>query len=739
MSKSLVIVESPSKAKTIQKYLGSAYIVKSSVGHVRDLPKDDIGIDIENGFIPHYTTIRGKGKVVTEIRQAAKKADKVYLATDPDREGEAIAWHIAEELKNRDNLFRVRFNEITKKAILDGLAAPTRIDQDMVDAQQARRVLDRIVGYKLSPLLWDKVKRGLSAGRVQSVAVRLVAEREAEIRAFNPEEWWSVTAQFPGPPPFAAKLTHLDGKKTKLGDGDGAQGVVDTTRGRPFTVAKVTKKEKKKRPVPPFITSKLQQDAARQLGFTPKRTMSVAQQLYEGVELGTEGPVGLITYMRTDSTRLGGEALDAAREFISDRYGADYLPPKPVQYRSKKSAQDAHEAIRPTDVSRTPEQLLPVLSREQHRLYRLIWSRFVACQMVPARYDETAVDLACANATFRTTGSVLTFPGFTAVYTEGREEPAEGEEPEGSLPALSEGQELTPTEVNPKQHFTQPPPRFNEALLIKELEERGIGRPSTYAAIITTIQDRKYVEKREARLHLTDLGAVVNDLLVNHFANIVSPEFTARMEQDLDEVEEGRKEWGKSVRDFYDPFAKDLEKAQTEMRNVKREAIPTDIDCEKCGEKMVIRWGRHGRFLACSTYPECKSTKEFVEDENGIRVVGAQVVDTPCPECGKPMAIKTGKFGRFLACTAYPDCKTTRPIPTGVSCPRDGCDGELIEKQSRKGKVFYSCSTYPKCDFASWDRPVAETCPECDSPYLVAKGQGIACPTKGCGYRKQAA
>ncbi|MBI5138123.1 MAG: type I DNA topoisomerase [Nitrospirae bacterium] len=740
MPKSLVIVESPSKAKTIQKYLGSGYVVKSSVGHVRDLPKDDIGIDVENGFTPQYTTIRGKGKVLQEIRSAAKTADKVFLATDPDREGEAIAWHIAQEIKSDDKLFRVRFNEITKKAILDGIDHPTQIDVDMVNAQQARRVLDRIVGYKLSPLLWEKVKRGLSAGRVQSVAVRLVAEREAEIKAFVPEESWSITAEFDGKPPFAAKLTKLDGQTVKLREGDAAQAVVAELAGAPFTVADIAKKERKKRPVAPFITSKLQQDAARQLGFTPKRTMSIAQQLYEGVELGSEGPVGLITYMRTDSTRISQDALDEARVFVAGRYGAEYLPDAPNIYKSKASAQDAHEAIRPTDVNHTPDQLQGVLSREQYRLYRLIWSRFVASQMMPARYDDTAVDLACGRATFRANGSVMTFAGFTAVYTEGREESdtKADEEQEGSLPALADGQTLAARALLPRQHFTQPPPRYNEALLIKELEERGIGRPSTYATIISTIQDRKYVEKREARFHLTDLGGVVNDLLVAHFANIVSAEFTARMEQDLDEVEEGRKQWVTSVQEFYDPFARDLEAAKAGMRNIKRETVPTDIDCDQCGQKMVIRWGRHGRFLACSTYPECKNTKEFTEDEGGVRIQGDEVVDTPCPACGKPMAVKTGKFGRFLACTGYPACKTTRPIPTGVPCPRD-CGGELVEKQSRKGKVFYSCSTYPKCDFASWDRPVPEACPDCGSPYLVAKGQGLVCPNKGCGFKKKAA
>ncbi len=736
MSKSLVIVESPSKAKTIQKYLGSGFIVKSSVGHVKDLPKDDIGIDIDNDFTPRYTTIRGKGKVLQDIRSAAKKADKVYLATDPDREGEAIAWHIAQELKSDDKLYRVLFNEITKKAILAGIDNPTKIDIGMVNAQQARRVLDRIVGYKLSPLLWEKVKRGLSAGRVQSVAVRLVAEREAEIRAFVPEESWSITAEMDAKPAFSAKLTKLDGKATKLKEGDTANALVKELSGQPFTVEKVTKKERKKRPVPPFITSKLQQDAARQLGFTPKRTMSVAQQLYEGVELGSKGPVGLITYMRTDSTRISNDALDAARGFINERYGADYLPAKANIYKTKNSAQDAHEAIRPTDVTLAPEQVKHALSNEQYRLYRLIWSRFVASQMLPAKFDDTAVDMACGRAIFRANGSVMTFPGFTAVYTEGREESDKLQDDDGSLPVLTEGEQLAAKKLIPKQHFTQPPPRYNEALLIKVLEERGIGRPSTYATIITTIQDRKYVEKREGRFHLTDLGAVVNELLVAHFSNVVSPEFTARMEQELDEVEEGKKGWVDSVKDFYTPFAKDLDAAKTEMRNVKRETIPTDIDCDKCGEKMVIRWGRHGRFLACSTYPECKNTKEFEEDENGIRIVSDEVSDTPCPKCDKPMVVKTGKFGRFLACTGYPDCKTTRPIPTGVPCPRD-CGGELVEKQSRKGKIFYSCSTYPKCDFASWDKPVAEGCPDCDSSYLVIKGQSIVCPTKGCGYRKK--
>lgn len=744
MAKSLVIVESPSKARTIQKYLGSDYIVKSSVGHVRDLPTDEIGIDVEHGFIPKYVTISGKKKVMSEIRSAAKKVQNIYLATDPDREGEAISWHIAEVLGNAGRMYRVRFNEITKKAILDGIANPSRIDTDMVNAQQARRVLDRIVGYRISPLLWEKVKRGLSAGRVQSVAVRLVAEREAEIRAFVPVESWSVNAAFSGPPPFEARLSKLDGKAAEIAEGKTAEAVVAEVSGQPFTVSSVTRKEKKRNTAPPFITSKLQQDAARKLGFTPKKTMTVAQQLYEGVELDTEGPVGLITYMRTDSTRIADDALQAVREFVGNTYGADYLPKGPNVFKTKKAAQDAHEAIRPTDVNRTPEQLKNALSNDQYRLYLLIWSRFVASQMVPARYDETGVDMTCGRATFRATGRVMTFPGFTRVYVEKQDQRAEAAEAaeakKGELPRLEEGQQFTPTGITPKQHFTQPPPRFSEALLIKELEEKGIGRPSTYAAIISTIQDRKYVEKREGRLHPTDLGLVVNDLLVAHFSNIVNAEFTARMEQELDAVEEGNKDWQASLKDFYEPFSKDLEAAKTSMRNIKREAVPTDIDCEKCGEKMVIRWGRHGRFLACSTYPDCKSTGEFTEDEEGnIRVVEDEVADVKCGKCGKNMIIKNGKYGRFLACAGYPDCRTTQPIPTGVPCPRDGCGGDVIEKQSRKGKVFFSCNNYPKCDFASWDRPVGRACPDCGSPYLVEKKSGTACPVKGCGYTEKAA
>ena len=744
MAKSLVIVESPSKARTIQKYLGTDYIVKSSVGHVRDLPTDEIGIDIENGFVPKYVTISGKKKIMTEIRSAAKKVDSIYLATDPDREGEAISWHIAEALGDAKKMFRVRFNEITKKAILDGIAHPSRIDIDMVNAQQARRVLDRIVGYRISPLLWEKVKRGLSAGRVQSVAVRLVAEREAEVRAFVPVESWSVNAAFAGPPAFEAKLSKLDGKTAAIADGKTAEGVVKELSGNPLTVSKVARKEKKRNTTAPFITSKLQQDAARKLGFTPKKTMAVAQQLYEGLELGSEGPVGLITYMRTDSTRVADDALQEVREFIGATYGKDYLPAKPNAFKTKKGAQDAHEAIRPTNVTRTPEQLKSALSNDQYRLYLLIWSRFVASQMVPARYDETGVDMTCGRATFRATGRVMTFAGFTKVYVERQDQRAEAAEEaeakKGELPRLEEGQQLTPAGITPKQHFTQPPPRFSEALLIKELEEKGIGRPSTYAAIISTIQDRKYVEKKESRLHPTDLGTVVNDLLVTHFSNIVSAEFTARMEQELDAVEEGHKDWKDSLKDFYEPFSKDLEAAKVNMRNIKREAIPTDIDCEKCGKKMVIRWGRHGRFLACSTYPECKSTGEFTEDEQGnIRVVEDEVADVKCAECGKDMVIKNGKYGRFLACTGYPDCRTTQPIPTGVACPKDGCGGDLIEKESRKGKVFFSCSNYPKCDFASWDRPVDKACPDCGSPYLVEKKSGIACPVKACGYTEKAA
>ncbi|MFI5305431.1 MAG: type I DNA topoisomerase [Nitrospiria bacterium] len=773
MGKSLIIVESPSKAKTISKYLGRKYLVKASVGHVRDLPKSKLGINLEKGFKPEYTVIRGKKKILDEIIEAASKAEKVYLAPDPDREGEAIAWHIAEEIasaakkgnkkkKKSDNkIFRVLFNEITEKAIKKAIESPGEIDLNKVNAQQARRILDRIVGYTISPLLWEKVKRGLSAGRVQSVAVRLICEREAEIAKFIAEEYWSVTAQLSkidqkedsAANVFPARLISIDGNPVSISNEAGAQAILHQLEGRPFIVERIEKKEKKKNPVPPFITSKLQQEGSRKLRFTPKKTMMLAQQLYEGIELGEEGPVGLITYMRTDSTRISVEAQQEALELILNKYGRDFVPDQPNIYKSKKSAQDAHEAIRPTALNHAPDEIKNFLTKDQYLLYKLIWTRFLASQMKPAIIEGTKVDVKAGNALFRANGNVVVFPGFTIVYSEVREEKSVAEteasknndlnEEENTLPNLLESERLNLMSLDPKQHFTQPPPRYNEALLIKELEENGIGRPSTYATIISTIQDRKYVEKIEGRLKPSELGVIVNGLLVESFPELVNSEFTARMEEDLDSVEEGEKKWNDTVKEFYTYFEKDLKKAQTEMRDVKREEIPTDIDCELCHKKMVIKWGRNGRFLACPGYPECKNTHDFVEESDGkIKVVQRDISTSEiCEKCGKPMIIKVGRFGRFMACSGYPECKTTKALSIGVKCPREGCNGNVTQRRSKRGRIFYGCSEYPKCDFAVWDRPVPKSCPRCQAPFLVEKvfrsGIKLKCANKECDYEEE--
>ncbi|HXY54200.1 MAG TPA: type I DNA topoisomerase [Nitrospirota bacterium] len=746
--KSLVIVESPAKAKTIAKYLGKNFTVKASVGHIMDLPKSRLGVDIEKDFEPKYIMIKGKAPVVKELKSAAKKADRILIATDPDREGEAIASHVAETIADSAKtaeIYRVLFNEITKKAILLAIEHPGKIDENKVDAQQARRVLDRLVGYQISPILWKKVRRGLSAGRVQSVALRLIREREEEIKAFVPEEFWSLTALLEGktPPQFEARLLKKDEEKLRVKNNEEVQKILDDLQGKPYAVTKVEKKERRRNPVPPFTTSKLQQEAGRKLGFTAKRTMGIAQSLYEGVDLGKEGTTGLITYMRTDSTRVGKEAQEEARELIASKYGRDYLPEKPPVYASAKSAQEAHEAIRPTSALREPESMMKYLEKDQYKLYKLIWNRFVASQMSSAVIDQTSVDIKAGDYTFRATGSTVKFPGFMAVYMEEKPEDmvTDDENGEAVLPPLSEGEMLRLIKLDPKQHFTQPPPRFSEALLVKTLEEKGIGRPSTYAAIISTIQDRHYVQKVENRFRPTELGILVSDLLVNHFPVVMDVAFTARMEEELDKIEEGQMQWVEAVKDFYKPFNESLEKAQADMKDFKAEQIATDIACEKCGKPMVIKWGRNGQFLACSGYPDCKNTKPFVRRENGeVEAAPEETTDEKCPKCGSPMVVKRGRFGKFLACSRYPECNYTQGMSTGVTCPEDG--GKIVERRSRFGKVFYSCSNYPACKFAIWYKPVSRPCPQCGAPFLVEKyskktGPFIACLKKECGYKEE--
>jgi len=768
-AKNLVIVESPAKARTLEKYLGRDYQVKASVGHVVDLPKSKLGVDIKKDFAPDFHVIQTKKKVIDDLKKAAKGKENIYLASDPDREGEAIAWHIADQLaKNHKRMHRVLFNEITKKAVQAAIAKPQELDRNKFDAQIARRVLDRLVGYQISPLLWKKVRRGLSAGRVQSVAVRLVCEREREIRAFETVEYWSLTALLEGrvAPSFKARLAQwqgqkVDNKNLRLENEQSVQDIVRSLQDASWAIGEIEKKERRRYPTPPFVTSKLQQEAARKLGFQPRRTMQLAQQLYEGIELGNEGSIGLITYMRTDSTRVSPDALAALRQHIQGQYGKEYLPGKPNTFRSKKNAQDAHEAIRPTSLDYSPERVRRYLRRDLFQLYSLIWDRFVASQMVPAVYDQTSFEIPVQEAVFRATGQQIKFDGFMKVYIEGRDERAQqadgadesdADEPqdlEGVLPDLQKGDALKLLSMDPRQHFTQPPPRYSQASLIKELDEKGIGRPSTYAAIISNILDREYVIQNEGRaLAPTDLGFLVTDLLVESFPDILNVEFTAGMEDELDKIEEGKEKWTKAMKRFYTPFSRDLKKAEKEMRDVKRQEVPTDIDCDKCGAKMVIKWGRNGEFLACPQYPECKNTKNFKRSEAGdITIAPEEEVNEACGECGRPMLLRWGKFGRFLGCSGYPECKNIqpleKPVDLGIKCPE--CkEGNIKERKSRWGKVFYGCDKYPECKFASWDKPMPTPCPDCDSPILVEKvtkraGRTHRCYKKECGYSIQVA
>ncbi|HUU02526.1 MAG TPA: type I DNA topoisomerase [Myxococcota bacterium] len=742
MVKSLLIVESPTKAKTIKRYVGKNYTVKASVGHVKDLPKSKMGVDVKNGFNVELVVIRGKKKVLDELRAAAKKADKVLLAPDPDREGEAIAWHIAEEIRPvNQNVSRVVFNEITKRAVQEAIKNPRELNQQLYDAQQARRVLDRLVGYEISPLLWEKVRRGLSAGRVQSVALRLVVEREQAIEAFEPQEYWTIEETVRNSTdddsPFTAALSKIGGQKAKIENGEHAEKIKKDLRAASQVVLAVEKKSRTRRPLPPYTTSTLQQAAASQLRFTAKKTMRIAQQLYEGVEISEEGSVGLITYMRTDSTRLSQDAVDAVREHIEKAHGKEFLPDEPLVYKAKKGAQDAHEAIRPTTIEYSPARVKANLTPEQLKLYDLIWCRFVACQMASASYQVTSIDIAAGeDYLLRASGSVCVFDGFLAV-TRSDKEADEGV----TFPPLSTGDVLRVDSIDTGQHFTQPPPRFSDGTLIKEMEERGIGRPSTYASILDTILSKRYVEKDKGRLHPTELGCLVTELLVKSFPGILDVDFTAMMENKLDEVEEGKQDWVSLMREFYGPFEKTLEKARLEMRDVKREEVATEHCCEKCGKPMVVKWGRNGYFLACSGYPECKNTKE-IKSHNGNQVEIAPVEETGevCEKCGRPMIVKRGRFGRFLACSGYPECKNAKAISTGVACPQ--CkQGQLVERRSKKGRIFYACNSYPECKFSVFNRPLAESCPQCGFGILVYKetkrdGEIIACSVKDCEYKR---
>jgi len=828
VAKNLVIVESPAKAKTINKYLGRDFQVKASMGHVRDLPKKRLGVDVKKGFQAEYEVLPARKKVMEELKSAARDATAIYLAADPDREGEAICWHLAEELgaRARKKVRRVVFNEITKRAIEQAFEHPGQLDDKKVDAQQARRILDRLVGYKVSPILWDKVRRGLSAGRVQSVALKLICDRERAIRAFVPEEYWTVVAHLEAatPPVFPANLLKKDGKNVELGNEEQARAVRADLEKAAFRVAKVVARERKRNPIPPFTTSKLQQEGFKKLRFSVKKTMQVAQRLYEGVELGEDGSVGLITYMRTDSFRVSGEALGAVRDRIASTYGEEYLPEKPNFYRSKKDAQDAHEAIRPTYLDRDPEGIRRFLSKDEYALYKLIWNRFVASQMRPAVYDETVVDIEAGPYLLRAKGSTLKFKGFLAVYEESpdervekkpsaeeaeKPETAEAEGAEGpaapeaavQLPPLAEGDALRLKKLDTDQHFTQPPPRFSEASLVKELEENGIGRPSTYASIIATIEARDYMEKREGKLYPTELGFLVTDLLVEHFQDIMNVEYTAAMEAELDEIEEGKDNLLNTLNQFWKKFEKDLKKASKEMKDVKAMEEKTDEVCDKCGSPMVIKWGRYGRFLACSGYPECKNTRQLAggegegapelhEDvakevcpvdpahgamvlkkgrygpflacpnypdckatkrlvrgaEGKLQVEALKPIDENCPECGKPLMWRRGRFGPFIACSDYPNCKYIKKKEAreiGLLCPECG-QGQVVERKGRWGRSFYGCKRYPECRFTAYHLPIAEPCPDCGRPYLLAKetkkeGKVIYCGNEACHYKREAA
>jgi len=756
MAKTLVVVESPAKAKTIKKYLGSGYEVKASVGHIKDLPhraekkekggKSDVanggpvlGVDVAGGFKPYYQIIPGKEKIIRELREAAHKAEKVMLATDPDREGEAIAWHLSEELhKPATAVYRVLFNELTERRIREAVASPARLDENRYNAQQARRILDRIVGYQLSPLLWDKVQYGLSAGRVQSVALRLIVDRQNRIERFVPQEQWTITASLEAalPPVFEARLAERNGKKIEISDARMAHELVQAAGQHPFQVADVKRKERARKPPAPFITSTLQQEASRRLRLSGTRTMRIAQQLYEGVELGPEGAVGLITYMRTDSPRIAPEALTAVRGYIKEKYGDAYLPKEPHVYKGRKTAQEAHEAIRPTSMARTPDKVAPFLDKSQLAIYRLIWNRFVASQAAPALFDQTTAGISCGSLLFRVTGSVMKFDGFLRVLGQPKDEDrdesnGDKDDDERQLPPLKTGDTLKLVKLIPRQHFTQPPAAFNEASLIKELEELGIGRPSTYAEIVATIQKRKYVELEEKKFRPTLLGRIIAELLVDNFPDLLNTGFTADMESALDLIEDGKTSWVETLQDFYGPFESALAHAKKGMKNVKREGIPTRELCPDCGSALLVRSGKFGLFMGCSAFPDCSYTRNISEES---RTTADPIPSDEICDCGSPMVIREGRTGRFLACTRYPECKVTRALGTGVKCPECGT-GELAQRRTKKGKMFYSCNRYPECKFLVWNRPVPMPCPnpDCDSRIMEQKesrktGTVLQCP-----------
>ncbi|TYO98948.1 DNA topoisomerase I [Geothermobacter ehrlichii] len=751
MAKSLVIVESPAKAKTIEKFLGPGYKVLASYGHVRALPSKQGSVDVDNDFEPRYQILPESRKHIASLKKKAKNADELILATDPDREGEAIAWHLLQALgidpdTGSPRVSRVTFHEITRDAIREALAHPGSISAPLVDAQQARSILDYLVGFNLSPFLWKKIRYGLSAGRVQSVALRLICEREKEINAFESREYWSIEAELSGQSKkvFKARLHAVDGKKLDklaIGSRQEAEQLVQQLSGQTYRVASLETKQKKRNPAPPFTTSTLQQEASRKLGFSARKTMQLAQKLYEGIDIG-EGPVGLITYMRTDSVVLSRVATDEARELIRERFGDEYALARPRAFRNKaKNAQEAHEAIRPTSLRRTPEEVKKFLSPDQYKLYRLIWMRTVASQMAAAVLDATTVDIAADRFTLRATGQVIRFPGFMQLYTEGTDEPQDEES--GLLPPLQQDETLELQQLLPEQHFTQPPPRYTEASLVKTLEENGIGRPSTYASIIQTLVNRKYVRLEKRTFYPEDTGMVVSDLLTRHFTQYVDYDFTARMEERLDAISRGEQQWRQVLREFWEPFINLLRQKEQEVSKAEVTTEKTDRDCPECGRGLVIKLGRRGKFLACSGFPDCRHTEPLAADQKQ-EPEEPVYSDQSCDKCGAKMLIKQGRYGKYLACSAYPDCRNIQPLVKpkglGITCPECG-NGELMEKTSKRGKVFYSCGDYPKCKYALWDLPKAEPCPKCGFAITTEKttkryGTVRKCPREDCDFQE---
>lgn len=753
MTKPLIIVESPTKIKTLTKYVGKQYKVAASAGHIRDLPVKTLGIDIDKNFKAKYVNIKDKAKVISNLKALAKNSTDIYLAPDPDREGEAIAFHIMDILKSKNRTFhRVLIHELTKKGIEDALKNPLVPDVNKYDAQQARRKLDRLVGYQISPLLWQKIQRGLSAGRVQSVAVKIICDREREIRKFIPEEYWTITADLiaGAPPEFKASLIKIDNKKAKVENQEQADKIVKDLEAGEFIVTEIKAKTIRRNPLPPFITSKLQQDAINRLRFSAKKTMMVAQQLYEGIEIGTGGPEGLITYMRTDSTRIAPDAANEALGYITEHFGKEFALSAPRNFKNKNKAQDAHEAIRPTSVYHGPETIKQFLTPDQFKLYDLIWKRFVASQMAQALIDQKTILIQAADRyVFSVAGSTVKFPGYMKLYAQ----PDTSSEKEvQNLPNVEAKTILKRRAINPKQHFTKPPPRFSEATLVKELEKNGIGRPSTYASILTVIRDKGYVDLVNRYFVPSELGFIVNDLLVASFPNVLNISFTAKMENNLDDVESGKLEEAQLLSQFYSSFKKSLDEAGENMVSVKGVGIDTDLSCPDCQKELKIKIGRNGHFLACTGYPECSFTSNYSRDEKGnISIIEKKVDNTKvkdCIKCGKPMVQKEGRFGLFLACTGYPECKHTESVndesnnqSIGVPCPEVDCNGTILEKKSKRGKIFYGCSKYPDCSFATWDKPVEKKCPKCGAAFLVEKetkkeGKMVKCAQKGCGFKE---